>query len=293
MAHTLENIDNIKRQAHQGSVAAIIQILNERLANRGVRTRAVLAEGVLQLLCEAAQVEELEQVSLTQEVKQILEEIAPRNINRVNINSRIVREQQLLWLEEINRDPENQLLWSEEIALSKPNFFQGFVQQVQEIQFPNSRNRNLPQPDRSNKPAKRSFRRGLLGGMAITALAFAVGTILASRQLEKMANPSWSTLLSSAPQPSPQNVSSPQVEAEDPFSEAVRLAENASAAGKNAQTSAEWSDISLKWQQASNLMAAVPSAHNRYVTAQDRMIRYRQNSEIAQQQAKTVANKIE
>ncbi|MGC1248822.1 MAG: hypothetical protein WA865_21620 [Spirulinaceae cyanobacterium] len=293
MAHTLENIDNIKRQAHQGSVAAIIQILNERLANRGVRSRAVLVEGVLQLLCEAAQPEQLEQALLTQEVKQILEDIAPRNIHRVNINSRIVREQQLLWLEEINRDREKQLLWSEEIALSRPNFFQSLFQQAQEFQLPSPKNRHSPQPDRSNKPAKRSFRRGLLGGVAITALVFAVGTIVASRQLEKITNPNWSALLKSPSQPSPQTVSSPQVEAEDPFAEAVRLAETASAAGKDAQTTAEWSDISLKWQQASNLMAAVPVGHNRYVTAQDRMIRYRQNSEIAQQQAKTVANKVE
>ncbi len=293
MVHTLENIDNIKRQAHQGSVAAIIQILNERLANRGVRTRAVLAEGVLQLLCEAAQVEQLEQTSLTQEVKHILEDLAPHNIHRVNINSRIVREQQLLWLEEINRDPENQLLWSEEIALARPNFFYSFIQQVQEFQLPSLQNRHSPQPDRSNQPAKRSFRRGLLGGVTITALVFVLGTILASRQLERIVNPNWSALLKSSSKPSPQTVSSPQVITEDPFAEAVRLAETASADGKKAQTTAEWSDISLKWQQASNLMAAVPTAHNRYVTAQDRMIRYRQNSEIAQQQAQTTANKVE
>ncbi|HAJ60521.1 MAG TPA: hypothetical protein DCP31_15680, partial [Cyanobacteria bacterium UBA8543] len=64
---------------------------------------------------------QLEQSVRVAQIRQILEDIAPRNIRRVRINSRIVREQQLLWLEEITRDPEHQLLWSEEIILTKPN----------------------------------------------------------------------------------------------------------------------------------------------------------------------------
>ena len=119
----VDQINDIAWQAHQGSVAAIIQILNERLANSGVRTRAIFEKGVLQLLCEASTVDKLEQSILVKQIRQILESIAPRNIRRVNINSRIVREQQLLWLEEISRDPENQLLWSEEVTLVKPHIF--------------------------------------------------------------------------------------------------------------------------------------------------------------------------
>jgi len=104
-------VDNIAIQARQGSVAAIIQVLNEKLAEIGVRTRAVFTDGVLQLLCEAPKVDQLEQSTLVERIRQILEGISPRYIRRVNINTRIVREQQLLWLEEISRDPENQLLW--------------------------------------------------------------------------------------------------------------------------------------------------------------------------------------
>ena len=118
-----ESMDNIALQAHEGSVAAIIQILNQQLAQRGVRTRAIFEDGILQLLCEASQEEQLEQASLIKEVRQTLEALAPRNSRRVNINSRIVREQQLLWLEEINRDPDNQVLWSQEITLARPNIF--------------------------------------------------------------------------------------------------------------------------------------------------------------------------
>ena len=42
--------NDIRKQAHQGSVAAIIQVLNQELSDLGVRTRAVYDGGLLQLL---------------------------------------------------------------------------------------------------------------------------------------------------------------------------------------------------------------------------------------------------
>jgi|GEM_PF-325554 len=71
----------------------------------------------------------------------------------------------------------------------------------------------------------------------------------------------------------------------DPFSEAVRLAEKTSVAGQTAQTSAQWLDIAAKWQQASDLMAVVPSSYSRYQIAQNRMALYRQFSDVAKAQA--------
>ncbi|MEY3866360.1 MAG: hypothetical protein RLZZ338_251, partial [Cyanobacteriota bacterium] len=115
-------MDNTTRQARQGSVAAIIQVLNAQLSESGVRTRAIFTDGVLQLLCEASDVEYLEQFTLVERIQQILEELAPRNINRVNIYCRLVQEQQLLWLEEITRQPEHSLLWTQKIIIRKPNF---------------------------------------------------------------------------------------------------------------------------------------------------------------------------
>ncbi|MEL6602381.1 MAG: hypothetical protein AAFP20_04040 [Cyanobacteria bacterium J06614_10] len=114
-------------QARQGSVAAIIQILNERLADSGIRTRAVVAEGMLQVLCEAPSTDQLEKTAVVDRVRQILENISPQRIRKVNINSRIVKEEQLLWLEEINRDPENALLWSEVITLKRPFFVKRWI----------------------------------------------------------------------------------------------------------------------------------------------------------------------
>jgi hypothetical protein len=79
-----------------------------------------------------------------------------------------------------------------------------------------------------------------------------------------------------------QQISSP---ASDPFAQAVRLAEQASTAGKTIQTSAQWLDVAAKWERASDLMKAVKPDDQRYKTAQDRMKLYRQNSEAAQKQA--------
>ncbi|HEY9644444.1 MAG TPA: hypothetical protein V6C57_28370, partial [Coleofasciculaceae cyanobacterium] len=124
----VDPIDDIARQARQGSVSAIIQVLNEKLAGSGIRTRAMFVQGILQLLCEAAKPEQLEQPLVVPQVQQILESLQPRNIRRVNINSRIVREQQLLWLDEIHRDPENQLLWSKEILLKRTHPFHRLLQ---------------------------------------------------------------------------------------------------------------------------------------------------------------------
>ena len=69
-------------QARQGSVAAIIQILNERLADAGIRTRAVVDGGVLQVLCEAPSKEHLDQSTIVDRVRQILESISPQRISK-------------------------------------------------------------------------------------------------------------------------------------------------------------------------------------------------------------------
>ncbi|MEL6937456.1 MAG: hypothetical protein AAFO59_12440, partial [Cyanobacteria bacterium J06607_17] len=120
---TLTDVNDVFGQAQEGSVAAIIQILNERLADNGIRTRAVFIDNVLQLLCEAPTNEQLEKSVVVENIRKILETISPRRIRRVKINSRLVQEQQLLWFEEINRDPDSHLLWAEMITLKQPHLF--------------------------------------------------------------------------------------------------------------------------------------------------------------------------
>ncbi|WP_224411083.1 hypothetical protein [Oscillatoria salina] len=281
-------MDDIALQARQGSIAAIIQVLNEKLSSSGVRTRAVFSEGVLQLLCEAATVEQLEQSQLVARIKQILEAISPRNLRRVNINSRLVREEQLLWLEEINRSPETQLLWSQEIILKKPNIVQEFQQRLSERQSSPGKRRELPKVNRSSREAKRHFWQGIVGGVGLSILLFAIGwAIYDNRRDLPVAQETATTTATNIASPSPTAAADTSFDA---FAEAVRLAEKASVEGKTAQTSAQWLDLAAKWEKASDLMAQVPSDDPRYATAQDRVVRYRQNSQLAQTQAKAVRN---
>ncbi|MCJ8283206.1 MAG: hypothetical protein MJK14_26245, partial [Rivularia sp. ALOHA_DT_140] len=177
----VNQINDIASQASQGSIAAIIQVLNDKLANSGVRTRAVFDSGVLQLLCEARTKDNLEKSTLVSQIRQILESIAPRNVHRVNINSRIVREQQLLWLEEINRDPENQLLWSEQITLKKPNPLKRIIRDLKDSKKESSIPQ-LPQPQSSrhlivNNKRDKSFFGGMISAFGLCVLLLSAGWI--------------------------------------------------------------------------------------------------------------------
>lgn len=316
MKPMVDPMDDIARQARQGSVAAIIQILNEKLANSGVRTRAMFADGALQLLCEAPTVEQLEQSSLVDRVRQILERISPRSIRRVNINSRIVREQQLLWLEEIQRNPED-LLWSEEITLARGNPVQRYFEDRKTAR---SLKVVKPTPSPREERAKRQFWRGILGGVSFSVLLLILGGVvykwLQNSQLAEAENATTqvageavptrgeaiapspvaaSPAAASPPAASPSPAATPATPAvataasptpsADPFVQAVRLAEQAAREGKAAQTSADWLNLASRWQEASDLMAKVPAQDSRHATAQNRIQAYRRNSEAALKEA--------
>ncbi|KAB8318621.1 hypothetical protein SD81_015480 [Tolypothrix campylonemoides VB511288] len=297
----VDRINDIAWQAHQGSVAAIIQLLNEKLASSGIRTRAIFDDGVLQLLCEARTVEQLEQSSLVKHIQQVLESIAPRNISRVNINSRIVREQQLLWLEEINRNPENQLLWSQEITLVKPNLFKQKIKELKERTTEQGKI-NLPKPQSSrlsvvsyNNKIKNSPVGRMLGGASFCMFFLSLGIAAYALLGDKLKNPIQPETLNSLA-PVPTNQKQPQAPpptaspngstfSVDPFAAAVRIANKASATGKTATSSAQWLDLAARWQRASQLMSNVPPSHSRYQEAQIRTKLYRQYSEAAQKEA--------
>ena len=298
----VERINDIAWQAHQGSVAAIIQLLNEKLASSGIRTRAIFDDGVLQLLCEARTVTELEQSTLVKHIQQILESIAPRNICRVNINSRIVREQQLLWLEEINRNPENQLLWSQEITLVKPNIFRQTIKEFKERTTEQGK-RNLLKPQSSrlsvvtyNNKIKNSPVGRMLGAASFCMFFLSLGVAAYALLGNKLKNPIQpETLNSLAPvttnqkQPEvPPPTASPNGStfSVDPFAAAVRIANKASATGKTATSSAQWLDLAARWQRASELMSAVPPNHSRYQEAQIRTKLYKKYSQAAEEESK-------
>lgn len=301
----LDTADDIARQARQGSVAAIIQVLNEKLADSGVRARAVFADSKLQLLCEAATAEQLEQSVLVERVRDILEDIGPRNIRRVNINSRIVREQQLLWLEEINRDPENQLLWSQEITLARPNLFKQLREDLKAPKVESGKTALPKAASPGQVREKRQFWRGIVGGTGLSLLLLLMGWVIytqinsAPTRTTQTAQTLTPTNPSIEPDPVPVTPTSPVIPSnevpatpvpvtptqQDPFVQAVRLAERAGADGQSAQSQADWLDLAARWQRASDLMEEVPPQDQRYNTARDRTVVYRQNSEAALQEA--------
>ncbi|WP_414566412.1 MULTISPECIES: hypothetical protein [unclassified Anabaena] len=290
----LDRINDIAWQAHQGSVAAIIQLLNEKLANSGVRTRAIFADGVLQLLCEAAKEEELEQSTLVAEIQQILDSITPRNIRRVNINSRIVREQQLLWLTEIYRDRENQLLWSQEIILAQPHIFKQLITDFKEAQKDVKTNLPKTQFSRSSVLIKNSPKKGILATVGVCSLLL-LGWVVYGQLGHKLTNfmqsKNLNSLTTNTKESSPRvGVNSLSNPVEDAFGEAVRIANLASDGGKVAKTSTQWLELAAQWQRASGLMSMVLPDHSRYEEAKIRTQLYKEYSDIAKAEAEK--NKI-
>ncbi|WP_427162869.1 hypothetical protein ACQFX9_12940 [Aliinostoc sp. HNIBRCY26] len=279
----VDRINDIAWQAHQGSVAAIIQLLNDKLTKSGVRIRAIFVDGVLQLLCEAAKAELLEQSSLVEQIQQILESIAPRNIRRIRINSRLVREQQLLWLTELER--ENQLLWSQEITLAQPNIVQQLIKDFQIAQIELGQN-NLPEfSSLSHKDKLRKSPQVKWQSAIGLCLLLSLGWIVYSQFGEHLKNFAKLDNNSNFATANSNQTSSVDDKSDDSFAAAVRIANQASATGKIATTSTQWLELAAMWQRASDLMAAVPSDHSRYQEAKIRTQLYKKYSETAQKEA--------
>ena len=75
----------------------------------------------------------------------------------------------------------------------------------------------------------------------------------------------------------------------DPFQRAIRLAGQATIAGKKAQSQEDWLQVVAQWQQAADLMASIPEDHPRYLLAQERAAFYRDNQQLTQYQAEKTA----
>lgn len=299
----MTNLDLSNRtmtEARQGNIAALLQVLNEELGKIGVRGRAIFTDGILHLLCESDSQECLEQGELVPHIEKLFEQIAPTDIQRVKINARISQPQQIFWLDAINKDPANQLLWSQSINLVKPNLWQVLA-------------------NGGFSHGNYQFLWGLITGLIFGAIATALYHSLSMSKGNQMAKenttnqisiPATTTTASPRMQPSPNPITvspsplvtntepateptkevgtetaTPQLNAEESFKEAVRLAQSASDAGKVAQTREDWLAIAERWQKAADLMASIPAEYERYDVATDRAFAYQQNSYAAQGEA--------
>ena len=74
------------------------------------------------------------------------------------------------------------------------------------------------------------------------------------------------------------------VDVDEAFSDAVRLAQSALKATETASSAQDWSKIAKLWQDAAALMAVVPENDLRFQQARDRTVTYRSNAEYARQQ---------
>lgn len=275
---TLTDINDVFGQAQDGSVAAIIQILNERLADNGIRTRAVFVDNVLQLLCEASTHEQLDKSTVVEKIRTTLENIAPRRIRRVKINSRLVQEQQLLWFEEVSRDPDSRLLWAETIILKQPHWLKRTLRDLRRPKF------RVDMPEGASKSdlrQRKSFLNNVIGGLSVALLLLGISIwaykrfITAAPAVVEVAKQSATDQL-------------PLPESYDSFARAVRIAEQAAKDGSIAETAGDWLGLAARWQQASDLMAEVPPSDERYQIAQDRVNAYKSNSESLLQKARQI-----
>lgn len=257
--------DDVYRQACGGSIAAIVQILNQKLASDQIRTRAIIAGGSLQLLCEAPTAENLDRDHTVERVRAILEQVAPRGIRKVTLYARLVQEQQLLWLEAIQREPED-LLWSEPMILKRSHWFRWVFRNL------TSRQRDLNLPTLGStlpaKAARTQFWVGAAGGAILSV--FLLGLVAWNLKWITIGNPPATPIASTT---------------NDPFVKAVRLAETAALGGQTAKTRQQWLELATQWQAAADLMEQVTPDDRRAATARDRAQRYRQNSQQARQQA--------
>ena len=263
-------------QARSGSITAIIQILNDRLAEIGVRARAMDEGGRLQLLCEAAKQEQLAEELLAPQVQQILNEISPWGIGRVRVYSRLVQEQKLLWLKEVKENPDD-LLWTKEFKLNPPPLLRRMWGDW--VRKKEKKREGSLKRIRDGGKKELSFNWAILASLLAAGAAgtVALGSfiVLSGRELPiSFGNKDQSTEVEQA-----------EDEGDDPFAEAVRIAEQAGKDGKTASSPAEWLDLAARWQKASDYMAQVGEDDERYAAAKERVESYKANSDVALKKA--------
>ena len=99
--------------------------------------------------------------------------------------------------------------------------------------------------------------------------------------------PSPSPLTPAAPPPSPVTLASPETDA---FQEAENKAISAKNIAQIAQTKEDWTLVANRWQQAINLIKAVPKSHPKYALAQKQLAEYQTGLNNAQKQLKLPAS---
>jgi hypothetical protein len=286
----------------------------------------VLNQSILHVLCEGQQLDQVEQAQVVLRVKETLEVIAPTNFKKAHIYGRLAKEEQVLWFEAIQSNPDREVLWSERVKLKQPNLLKRWqnkddtpVKLTRDVDLIGSfsnkeKAREKSQfealMNRDQSPLKPwlpyiAIAVGLIGLLAMAILKGwgpFVGTIESplseSPSSDPMAgeppaaNPPDSTSSALSPPAVPENSTtttppvSPDPAVPDNFYQAVSIANQMTGAGLEAKTPEQWVKVSAGWQQAADLMALVPPDHPRFLEAQQKVKEYQQNQKITLAQAK-------
>lgn len=84
--------------------------------------------------------------------------------------------------------------------------------------------------------------------------------------------------------PAPATEPSPIAAQPDPYNQAIDRASSAFRISQSAQSQDDWQLVANRWQQAIDLMAAVPTSSPNHAEAQSKLSEYRRNLTYAQQQ---------
>lgn len=296
--------NNLIQLAHQGSVKAIMEVLNKQLQDTGVSTRVALgANGVLEILCEAGHPENLDKRVIVSRIQRSLDQLSPRPFRQVHIQSCLTNDVQSLWVSTLSFDARRKLLWSEKIQIRHLSWLKRTLR-AWGIKLPKSKRKkraaklgftatapssgSRSEPNKSEQKAP-SFHLSPKSKLVAGAIAAGVCGWLShdwwqlKTQVQGEQHHSNGTTMTQTT-----TVNSSELSFE-PFNQAVRLAIQASNGGQSATTYGEWVDLANRWQQASELMKLVAPSHPRYAEAQERVLSYRQNSELALAKAKALA----
>lgn len=278
-------MENLTHLAQQGSVKAIMQILNRQLRDAGVNTRVALGvNGTLEILCEAGHPENLDKQVIVRRIQQSLDYLAPQPFEQVHIQSCLTNDVQSLWVASLSCDDRRKLLWSEHIQIRRIPWLQRTLRGWG-IDLPRVKARLVRRSSASQRMGGQrgvspgGYRGGLLfvGAIAMGALGWFIHDWASLKSQLRQGQQPFSRSEDRAIAPSGVGM--------DPFAQAVRLANQAAVGGQTARSYREWIDLANRWQQAADLMMLVPVDHPRFTEAQERILSYRQNSKVALEKA--------
>ena len=112
------NVKQLTKQAYQGNITAIRQLLNDQLQETGVQTKVTLGvNGTLEIVCEADHPENLDKDRVVTCIQHNLDQLAPKPFREVHIQSCLTKEEQSLWISSLSGIARQNLLWSVDLDI--------------------------------------------------------------------------------------------------------------------------------------------------------------------------------